>query len=489
MPLSLPRGSTALLVGLVLALPLGSAGAQQPAPAAPAATPAAAAMGALVGTVRDSTANAPLAGATVQLLDQADPQRTRSAVTGADGRYTIDSVAPGRYVVGFQHARLDLLGVQPPMRLVEVAAGAPTRADLGIAAPRTLVQSVCRTADETGLVLGRALDADTRMPLGGGTIAVIWSEYIIDALGSRSVRRQQTGATTESGNFALCGVPTDVPVILVAEHGTDASGYVEVQVPPGGVAGRELLVGRGEAAVAVQVPASESGNMPVRRGTARLAGQVRSADGAPLDRATITLFGSTARDTTGRDGRFALEALPAGTHTLEARVIGWIPQRVTVDLTSGAADTVVVTLTERVTTLAPVSIAGRSQSTGTVMQEFMRRRRQGTGRFLTADQIEKRAAFSVGDLLRAVPGVRIENNLFDQNIFVRNCTPHVFIDDTYLQNGASTLSYLVRPEEVAGIEVYSSLVSTPPQFQRMDAGAGVGGGCGSIVVWTKGRLR
>lgn len=486
MPFPLPRGSVLLLTGLVLALPVHRAVAQQPAPAA-----AAAGAGAIVGTVRDSTAPGPLAGATVQLLDQANPSRTRSAVTGADGSYRIDSVAPGRWVVGFQHPRLDLLGIQPSMRLVEVAAGAPTRADLGIASTRTLVEGVCGAGggDAAGMVLGRVVDADTRMPLAGGTLALIWSEFVIDALGSRSVRRQRAVPTSESGNFAICEVPTDVPVILVAEHGSDASGYVEVQVPPRGLVGRELLVGRGAAAATVQAPPEVSGNMPVRRGSGRLVGQVRTSSGEPVARATVTLHGSLARDTTGDDGRFQLAELPAGSHTLEARGIGWLPQRLIVDLTSRTADTVVVTLTERVTTLATVNIAGRRPTTGSVMDGFLQRRRQGMGRFLTQEQIRDRNPFSVADLLRGIPGVRVESNMFDQNIFIRNCAPHVWLDDNYLRDGAAMLSLLVRPEDVAGIEIYPSLSTTPAQFQRLDNASGVSGGCGSVVIWTKGRLR
>ena len=483
MRLTLPRSHVVLLTGIALALLPAPAAAQQPAPPAVAA-----ATGALEGTVRDSLAGAPLAGAAVQVVSRADPQRTRGVTAGADGRYRIDSLPAGEYVVGFQHPRLDVLGVAPPMRLVAVAAGQPTRADLGIPSGGALNRAACQPAagDNAGLVLGRALDADTREPLGGGTIAIIWSEFVIDASGSRSVRRQQTTPTSATGHFALCGVPTDVGVILVAEHGTDASGYVEVQVPPGGAAVRELLIGRGAAAVPVPVSPMESGNMPVRRGTAALVGEVRSSTGDPVDRAVVTLFGSTGRDTTGRDGRFRLQDLPAGTHTLEARVIGWTPQRVAVNLSSAATDTLVVRLAERVPVLDRVTVVGK-RPVGSALEGFLRRRRQGMGRFLTQNEIERRAAFSVGDLLRAVPGVRIENNMFDQSIFVRNCTPHVWLDGMVLADGASSLSYLVRPEEVAAIEVYPSLTTTPPEFQRMNA-TGYGG-CGSIVVWTRGRLR
>ena len=484
----LPRSARALLTGIALAfLPVTSAAAQQPGAPAP---PAPAGAGALVGTVRDSIANVPLAGAAVQVVDQANPQRTRSAISAADGSYRIDSLAPGRYVVGFQHARLDALGLEPTMRLVEVAAGAPTRLNLGISSGRALRQLLCQPGpdDVSGLVLGRAVDADTREPLGSGTIAVIWSEFVIDATGSRSVRRQQTAATNETGHFAICGIPTDVGVVVVAEHGTSASGYVELQVPPRGAVARELLVGRGAAAASVPVPPSQSGNMPVRRGSAQLVGEVRTSSGEPVDRALVTLFGSTGQDTTARDGRWALADLPAGTHTLEARVIGWVPQRIPVDLVSGRTDTIVITLAERVATLDRVTIVGQRQ-TGSALEGFVKRRRQGMGRFLTQNQIQDRAAFSVGDLLRGIPGVRIENNMFDQAIYVRNCMPNVWVDGQYLSDGATSLSFLVRPEEVAGVEVYSSLSATPAEFQRMAQGSAMGAGCGSIVVWTRARLR
>jgi hypothetical protein len=64
------------------------------------------------GTVYDSLARAPLAGAEVQIVP-ADGGAGPAFVATADaeGRYRVDSVPAGRYRVGFFHPRVDSLGI------------------------------------------------------------------------------------------------------------------------------------------------------------------------------------------------------------------------------------------------------------------------------------------------------------------------------------------------------------------------------------------
>ncbi|MEN9593138.1 MAG: hypothetical protein RJA21_1614, partial [Gemmatimonadota bacterium] len=78
-------------------------------PAAPAPQPLRAR---IVGTVFDSAATQWLGGATVQLVDAANPSNVRTAVTTANGRFAIDSVAVGTYLIGYFHQRLDQLAIE-----------------------------------------------------------------------------------------------------------------------------------------------------------------------------------------------------------------------------------------------------------------------------------------------------------------------------------------------------------------------------------------
>jgi hypothetical protein len=58
------------------------------------------------------------------------------------------------------------------------------------------------------------------------------------------------------------------------------------------------------------------------------------------------------------------------------------------------------------------------------------------------------------------------------------CTPRIYIDGHYMPISAFEVDGMVRPNEVAGIEVYMP-GTVPAEFtEAFDA-------CGAIVIWTK----
>ena len=115
---------------------------------------------------------------------------------------------------------------------------------------------------------------------------------------------------------------------------------------------------------------------------------------------------------------------------------------------------------------------------------FAKRRRIGNGHFLTPSDIARFPATITSNLFRMIPGVRFTlrdgQRFFElRGVFEPWCSPAIFVNGhnmTFMS--ADDLDDYVRPERVAGIEVYTGAV-IPPQFQ-------IGlGGCGSIVVWTR----
>src|SRR4051812_27900094 len=88
------------------------------------------------GVVRDSIARGPLIGAMVQIVAADDPGKfARTAVTDSSGVFNIPDVPDGRYMLGFYHAMLDSLGLEPTVREVLVNGVRPVRADLAIPSP------------------------------------------------------------------------------------------------------------------------------------------------------------------------------------------------------------------------------------------------------------------------------------------------------------------------------------------------------------------
>jgi hypothetical protein len=308
-----------------------SAGALAAHPAPQGAVPSV-----VTGTVRDSLRGGPLAGATVQLVPVGTPAAPgRVAATDTAGRFRLDSVLPGRYLVGFVHARLDALGLEPPTRVVEVRPGAgEVWADLAVPGAAAVIASVCGArSDSAGVLIGQVLDAGDGAPAAAGSVVVRWGEVVADRRGVRREVRERRAAVGAGGRYAVCGVPggseiavqalvpAAVPAAMpaamptagpasVARHAAHvdaaASGEVEVDLPAGGaVVERDLWVDV-SAARDAESPGSATASSrttdprgagalaagpgaAVARGTAGLAGRVRDADGRPLAGARVVV--------------------------------------------------------------------------------------------------------------------------------------------------------------------------------------------------------
>jgi hypothetical protein len=422
---------------------------------------------------------------------------TRSASTDSTGAFRVEGLPAGQWAVAFMHPRLELLGMQPPVRLVEVRDGQVTRGDLAIASGPSIVRASCEPAagDSSGLVLGRVLDARSRLPVSGSLVSITWGETVIEGSRLQQVRKEQTVNADADGRFAICGVPTDVTVGVAAGKDSLVSGLVQFDVPANGLVARELLVGIAEVVATETVDRNDpsAAAVPQRRGTARLVGQVRTGGGEPFGQVVVGVHGSMSSDTTDSEGRFVLEELPPGTATFEARAIGFVPVRRPVDLVSERTDTVSVQLRDQLPVLEEVRVFGSRRAARGELADFMRRRAIGTGRYLTPADVEARQAFDATDLVRTLPGVRIVNSLFDRTVLIRDCPANVWLNGFYIQNGASDLAWLVRPVDIGAVEVYSSAVTTPVEFQRLGMSSGTGSvteaACGTIVIWTKDRMR
>src|SRR5919202_810145 len=84
------------------------------------------ALGATSAGVAWGQATAP-AAAVVQIVTPAAPRVSHSADADSAGRFRIEGLAPGRYIIGFFHPLLDSLEIEAPLREVIVAAEGDTR--------------------------------------------------------------------------------------------------------------------------------------------------------------------------------------------------------------------------------------------------------------------------------------------------------------------------------------------------------------------------
>lgn len=462
-----------------------------------AAIPAVAAAQATVsGTVFDSTARVMLAGAVVQLLradDLAAPV-AHSAHTDSSGRFAIAGVRAGRYLAGFLHPVLDSLGIELPPRPLDIGATAGTvRLPLAVPSAATIAAALCgpnARSDSTGTVFGRLYDAETLQPVTEGSVSVRWTEFTIGATGARERRPEVRATTGEQGRFVFCNVPGEGTVGLRGARGGDTTGIVELDLPARGAARRDLFVGGATSTTLVDsVTLGDSTkavrSRVVRHGTARITGTIRNKEGHPIKGARLHIADSGVEAVTDDKGHFLVTEAPGGTQSVEVRAIGYFPEERTIDLIGGRAATVQITLATLRSVLDTVRVAA-SRVYSTDSHGFEARRRAGgRGYFFDQKDVERLRPLEITEFLRRVPTLTLSAGEFDQSVYMRDfygdgyCQPTVFVDGLRLDRlSRRDIDLWVRPEELAGMEVYTRAEQAPPQFTTME-------GCGSLVLWTR----
>jgi carboxypeptidase family protein len=443
------------------------------------------------GRVYDSLAKAPLAGATVQLIS-ANSTEIAPAEMMSDGmgRFAFTSVAPGAYTLGFYHAVLDSIGIDPPFVRIQVV-DQPVRADLAIPGPTRLLTAMCGARppkkDSLGVLIGHLYDAETKRGVKNAQVVAEWYTLaLVDGKLQESIPRMLV-STTSSGWFAVCNVPRDDDVVIEGIRENDTTGATRVHIPSSGIAERALFI---DKTVVVPVSARDSAGAPdttrppqlVHRGTARVSGRISDRrNGQPI-------AGGLTQATDGR-GAFTITGAPGGTQTLLIRAIGYLPERRTVDLLRDAPASLDVGLSNLRTMLDTMRVTA-NRLYARDASGFNRRRITGMGMYFDSADVARANVFGVSRMLMRVPGVELAGVGMSARVLMRRmsayCQPTFIIDGAPFPNLlAGDLDLLVLPEEVVGIEVYARDVETPAQFRGMASFEQHGPGCGSVVVWTR----
>ena len=454
-----------------------------------AQTPAA--TGAVVrGVVFDSLEMRGLAGATVQIADATGKPWTKSVQTDSGGRFALDGVPLGTYLIGFFHAKLDSLAIATTTFRADVRTPQSIDIRLGVPSARTIARALCgRTAivDSTGLFMGYLRGADNAMPRPNGTVVVRWSELVIEKGAITRTAPSVEASSGRTGQVAVCGVPLGTPIVLAAASASDSSGSFELTVPRSGFLHRDIFV----APVTRRAVATSDSSPPVDllRGAGRLRGRVVASNGLPIPGARVSLWGTGLETTTGVDGAFHLVDLPRGTHTLEVRAVGFSPIQTPVDIVHDAPDATEVSLDNLAIQLDTVRVSAERIYTSPRTAEFERRLRSGTGHIIEDREIVKRQAVSLTDVLRMVPGVLIMPSRYaSEDVLMRGgeavlggglCRPDIYIDGARVVNDPTfPINSLVLVNEVRAVEVYAHTGSVPMEMRTLS-------GCGVIAVWTK----
>ena len=287
--------------------------------------------GTVVGLVYDSTASAPLAGATVALMGT-----DQVGESGEDGQFRLDSVPAGEYDVAFFHPRLGVFGVNGSPQRVIVSAGRTSDAYLAIPSRETIMDVWCSAEPGDGPVVsvgGVVSDALTGVPLPGR-----WSRCWASG-GARCGRGRTLAETrTESdGGYLICNLPAAAGMLLQVEFGTSEN------LP-------RQIAAAGTQALDLSIPISE----PVT-----ITGSVLDhASRKPLQGARIQLLGSDFSTLADSVGRFGFSGVPPGRQTIETSQLGYATRVDSLTVFSNEALGLEITLSTQAIALEPIVVTG-----------------------------------------------------------------------------------------------------------------------------------
>lgn len=193
--------------------------------------------------------------------------------------------------------------------------------------------------------------------------------------------------------------------------------------------------------------------------------------------------------------RFALLAPGPGRYSLRGSHMTAQPLIAgPLDLVAGQVATVELALALQPIELDPMMVSVRPEYRQLVRKGFYERAKTEFGTFVTPEQVERWRPLRATDLLRRIPGVRLEPDpervgryrvsMTRAGMFVgevtngsggRRCAPRVIVDDVELVD--FNLDELPA-QDIFAVEVYRSPVQVPAQY------GGAGRNCGAIIVWT-----
>jgi hypothetical protein len=245
-----------------------------------------------------------------------------------------------------------------------------------------------------------------------------------------------------------------------------------------------LLVALARASIGQEPPASRPpSDSSVRDSSATLMGRVVDSTGAGLSGAEISLLKSDrVRAISGDSGEFRVTDLPSGTVVFNVRRIGYEPATFTAVLKPGRSHRTNFQLSVMPRALPAVAVSDTVIDTHW-LDQFNTRRANGHGTFITRAEIVRRGARTGIDVIRNVPGIRIEstrNGMSSRVLMARTmnrpCSPTMYLHGLPYSGTMEDFN----AEDLEAVELYVGVSEIPPEYDRSQRGI-----CGVIVVWTR----
>lgn len=328
----------------------------------------------LNGTVVDSASGKAIVGAYVSL--------SGTAIYGQSddrGRFRIDGVLPGNYTLETRTPSLDAIGAVNTT-LVSFS-DSTANIQVRVASAEQLVNALCKRQLDpgTGMIVGRAYSRGDTAARGTTVVADWIDPNVADRQG-----RRMTVKADDQGTFRMCGVPTGYAVTLTAS--TESA-----QSPP-----TEIKFG---SARSIRADLA----MTLNAGTT-FAGMVLDSAKKPIIAAEVSFPELSRSVMTDGSGAFRIGELPAGTHKLTVRRLGYGPLEASVpfDGKRGVERTIYLARSAQLDTVYVTDTRPDE-----LMKEFEANRRIGVGRFLTRADLAKQEFRKLSDVMSEMPGAAV----------------------------------------------------------------------------------
>lgn len=224
-----------------------------------------------------------------------------------------------------------------------------------------------------------------------------------------------------------------------------------------------------------------------------LKGIVSTAEKRPLQ-ARVSIVGTAMAAVADTDGTFRIGALPVGAHRVEVRLLGYATTVVPIQVQSATDAILEVVLAAVPISLEPVKVTADTMTLPEI-KGFLQRKGRGNGTFLTRTEIDQMGARVFTDVLRRVPGMRLQprEGSFGPSYAVqstrtdgmnggRGCPVLFYVNGIpFPVSSDLEINHYVAPNDVAAVEIYSGASQIPTQFNSSTLNAR----CGVIVIWTR----
>ena len=217
-----------------------------------------------------------------------------------------------------------------------------------------------------------------------------------------------------------------------------------------------------------------------------IASVTDAKSGAPLADAEVTLSDLNLSARTDWSGEARLPNVAPGQHKFEIKRAGYATMEVDL-MVQGDSTGPVFRLISSTTALEPVKVAGDPSMS--YLADFEKRRAQGRGKYMTADELQQKQnrslvavlAQAFGGLMSTPDPARPGHNI----LMSRRTRPRLDrVDvhcgiDVYL-DGSQFLDDLdaLHPSELAGVEYYP-IESAPGEYRKLTDS------CGVLLLWSK----